>query len=104
VLSTAGTPKRVSHHHPEKRAEKKQRPKKLCEGDAYKEKDSRTGEERIIPAHFTLPLRVPNAYRDQRPLTTVGSTGDRNTLTFLRRWSVGDEAAAADLLLGGPAG
>ncbi|MCF8506767.1 MAG: PAS domain S-box protein [Caulobacter sp.] len=34
----------------------------------------------------------------------VGSTGDRNTLTFLRRWSVGDEAAAADLLFGGPAG
>ena len=38
------------------------------------------------------------------PFLTVGSTGDRNTLTFLRRWSVGDEAAAADLLFGGTAG
>ena len=38
------------------------------------------------------------------PFVAVGSTGDRNTLTFPRRWSVGDEAAATDLLFGGPAG
>jgi hypothetical protein len=40
----------------------------------------------------------------KRAELVVSSTGDRNTLTFLRRWSVCDEAAAADLLLGGPAG
>ena len=37
-------------------------------------------------------------------LLAVASTGDRNTLTFLRRWSVGHEAAAADLLFGGSTG
>jgi hypothetical protein len=37
-------------------------------------------------------------------LPTVGSTGERNTLLFLMGWSVADEAAEADLLLGGPAG
>ena len=40
----------------------------------------------------------------QCPLWVVGSTGDRNTLTFLWRWSVGHEAAASHLLLGGPTG
>ena len=71
VLSTAGAPKRIPHHYPKDRAEKKQRPEKRCEGDADKEKDSRTGEERIIPAHIGLPLRVRHAYRDQRALTTL---------------------------------
>lgn len=41
---------------------------------------------------------------DERPLPTVASTGERNTLTFPRGWSVGDEAAATDLLFSGPVG
>ena len=46
----------------------------------------------------------PESRRSYRPLWGVGSTGDGNTLTFLRRWSVGHEAAASHLLLGGPTG
>ncbi|WP_442865013.1 transposase [Bosea sp. NBC_00550] len=38
------------------------------------------------------------------PHCRVVSIGNRNTLLFLWRWSVGDDAAAADLLFGGPAG
>jgi hypothetical protein len=33
-----------------------------------------------------------------------GSTGERNTLLFLKGWSVADVAAEADLLLGDPVG
>jgi hypothetical protein len=36
--------------------------------------------------------------RHVRPLLVVGSTGERNTLVFSQRWSVGDEAAKSDLL------
>jgi hypothetical protein len=32
------------------------------------------------------------------PRGVVGSTGERNTLVFSQRWSVGDEAAKSDLL------
>ena len=77
VLSAARASKRVPHHDPEKRAEKKQRPEKLCEGDAYKEQDSRTGGERVIPAHSGLPLRVLTACRDQRPLPTPSRSPGR---------------------------
>jgi hypothetical protein len=38
---------------------------------------------------------------DECPQWVAGSTDRRNTLTFLRRWSVGHEAASADLLFGG---
>lgn len=83
VLSTAGAPKRVPHHYPKDRAKKQQRPEKLCEGDANKEEDSRTDEERIIPAHLSLPLRVLHAYRDQRPLSTHSGPSARLLVALL---------------------
>jgi hypothetical protein len=47
---------------------------------------------------------MPDSGRGEGLFGVVGSIGRGNTLTFLRRWSVGDEAAASYLLLGGPAG
>ena len=62
------------------------------------------GSETEHQEHLDESKGSGGACGSQRPKWVVGSTGDRNTLTFLRRWSVGDEAAEEDLLLGGPAG
>ena len=61
----------------------------------------------VLLAALDLARRLEDFDYQQRStcgLWLVGSIGERNTLLFLWRWSVGDEAAAADLLFGGPAG
>ena len=46
---------------------------------------------------FRLNSRSPSG-PEPLPGCAVGSTGERNTLVFSQRWSVGDEAAKSDLL------
>jgi hypothetical protein len=40
------------------------------------------------------------AKRSEGPVSAVASTGERNTLIFWKRWSVGNEVSYQDLLFG----